>query len=73
MTLEHATRRALAERGLEGGLAVIAMGKLGGREIGYGSDLDIFFVYEGPSESEELAEKYVRAAQRVLRSTCRRR
>jgi glutamate-ammonia-ligase adenylyltransferase len=62
-TLEQATQRALAERGLEGGLAVIAMGKLGGREIGYGSDLDIFFVYNGEAE---LAEKYVRAAQRVL-------
>ncbi len=66
-TLEHATRRALAERGLEGGLAVIAMGKLGGREIGYGSDLDIFFVYDAPpGREDELAEKYVRAAQRVL-------
>jgi [glutamine synthetase] adenylyltransferase / [glutamine synthetase]-adenylyl-L-tyrosine phosphorylase len=69
-TLEHATRRALAERRLEGGkgaLAVIAMGKLGGREIGYGSDLDIFFVYDaGSDEDDELAEKYVRAAQRVL-------
>lgn len=65
-TLEHATRRALAERGLEGGLSVIAMGKLGGREIGYGSDLDIFFVYDAPGREDELAEKYVRAAQRVL-------
>jgi glutamate-ammonia-ligase adenylyltransferase len=65
-TLEHATRRALSERGLEGGLAVIAMGKLGGREIGYGSDLDIFFVYDAPGREEELAERYVRAAQRVL-------
>jgi len=62
-TLEHATRHALAEKGLEGGLAVVAMGKLGGREIGYGSDLDIFFVYEAP---DDLAEKYIRAAQRVL-------
>ncbi|MBX3222819.1 MAG: bifunctional [glutamate--ammonia ligase]-adenylyl-L-tyrosine phosphorylase/[glutamate--ammonia-ligase] adenylyltransferase [Labilithrix sp.] len=65
-TLEHATRRALAERGLDGGLVVIAMGKLGGREIGYGSDLDIFFVYDAPGREDELAEKYVRAAQRVL-------
>ncbi len=63
-TLEHATRRALADRGLEGGLSVIAMGKLGGREIGYGSDLDIFFVYD---RDEEHGEKYIRAAQRVLR------
>ena len=69
-TLEHATARALQERGLEGGLAVIAMGKLGGREIGYGSDLDIFFVYEVPGGDDEavegLSEKYIRAAQRVL-------
>ena len=62
-TLAAAVERALAERGLDGGLVVIAMGKLGGREIGYGSDLDIFFVYDG---AEDLAEKYIRAAQRVL-------
>ena len=67
-TLEHATRYALAEKGLDGGLTVVAMGKLGGREIGYGSDLDIFFLYE-PGDDEEGAksERYVRAAQRVLR------
>lgn len=63
-TLEHATRRALEDRGLDGGLLVVAMGKLGGREIGYGSDLDIFFVWDG---DEEKGERYVRAAQRVLR------
>jgi glutamate-ammonia-ligase adenylyltransferase len=67
-TLEHATRYALAEKGLGGGLAVVAMGKLGGREIGYGSDLDIFFLYEpGEDEDGSKSERYVRAAQRVLR------
>jgi glutamate-ammonia-ligase adenylyltransferase len=68
-TLEHATRYALAEKGLKGGLSVIAMGKLGGREIGYGSDLDIFFLYEPSSEDDdgEQSERYIRAAQRVLR------
>jgi glutamate-ammonia-ligase adenylyltransferase len=65
-TLEHATRRALEERGLDRGLAVVAMVKLGGREIGYGSDLDIFFVYDAPGREDDLAERYVRAAQRVL-------
>src|SRR6202041_1474725 len=46
-TLDRATRFALASRRSEsrGALAVIAMGKLGGCEIGYGSDLDLFFVY----------------------------
>jgi glutamate-ammonia-ligase adenylyltransferase len=40
------------------------MGKLGGGEIGYGSDLDVFFVYE-PHEDDE--ERFVRTAQRVIR------
>jgi [glutamine synthetase] adenylyltransferase / [glutamine synthetase]-adenylyl-L-tyrosine phosphorylase len=47
------------------GLAVIAMGKLGGREIGYGSDLDIFFVHEAADDA--ASERFVRIAQRVLR------
>lgn len=29
-----------------GAFAVLAMGKLGGREMGYGSDLDLLFVYD---------------------------
>ncbi|MGD0673806.1 MAG: bifunctional [glutamate--ammonia ligase]-adenylyl-L-tyrosine phosphorylase/[glutamate--ammonia-ligase] adenylyltransferase [Polyangiaceae bacterium] len=48
-----------------GGLAVIAMGTLGGREIGYGSDLDIFFVYEASDDGGP--ERFARIAQRVLR------
>ncbi|HZU85373.1 MAG TPA: bifunctional [glutamate--ammonia ligase]-adenylyl-L-tyrosine phosphorylase/[glutamate--ammonia-ligase] adenylyltransferase [Polyangiaceae bacterium] len=66
-TLEHACRFAMRERGLEPsrGLALIAMGKLGGREIGYGSDLDLLFVYESPGDDD--AERYARTAQRVLR------
>jgi glutamate-ammonia-ligase adenylyltransferase len=67
-TLEHATKYALAEKGLTGGLGVVAMGQLGGREIGYGSDLDIFFLYEpGDDDDGAKSERYVRAAQRVLR------
>jgi glutamate-ammonia-ligase adenylyltransferase len=64
-TLQEAVRFALRERDLRAGLAVIAMGKLGGREIGYGSDLDLFFVYE--DGVEDAAERFVRIAQRVLR------
>jgi glutamate-ammonia-ligase adenylyltransferase len=41
------------------------MGKLGGRELGYGSDLDVLFVYEDPDE--EAVERFARIAQRVLR------
>ncbi len=31
--------------------AIIAYGKLGGKELGYGSDLDIVFVFDDPDES----------------------
>jgi [glutamine synthetase] adenylyltransferase / [glutamine synthetase]-adenylyl-L-tyrosine phosphorylase len=62
-TIDHATRFAMRERGHDDlPLAVVAMGKLGGREIGYGSDLDLVFVYD-----DEDGEPYVRIAQRVLR------
>ncbi len=35
--------------------AIIAYGKLGGKELGYGSDLDIVFVYDDPHESAGMA------------------
>ncbi len=40
--------RTLAEGGPR--LAVIAYGKLGGKELGYGSDLDLVFLYDDPDE-----------------------
>jgi glutamate-ammonia-ligase adenylyltransferase len=43
--------------------AVIGYGKLGGKELGYASDLDIVFVYDDAHESAQ--EIYARFAQRV--------
>jgi glutamate-ammonia-ligase adenylyltransferase len=79
-TLDAATHFALDElarrRGLAAppaGLAVLAMGKLGGLEIGYGSDLDVVFVYDpealvgaglDPLDAQEI---FGRAATRVIR------
>ena len=41
--------------------AILAYGKLGGKELGYGSDLDIVFVYEDPHErAGEIYSAYVR-------------
>src|SRR5690606_10037452 len=51
------------------GLALIALGKLGGRDIGYGSDLDVIFVYD-PSAApspDEASSYFARAAQRIIR------
>jgi glutamate-ammonia-ligase adenylyltransferase len=43
--------------------AIIAYGKLGGKELGYASDLDIIFLYEDPAA--EGPQNYARLAQRI--------
>jgi glutamine synthetase adenylyltransferase len=46
---------------------VLAMGKLGGRELGFGSDLDIIFVYEAMDDVGLDHPMYARLAQRLVR------
>ncbi len=46
-------------------LCVIGMGKLGGRELGYHSDLDLIFIYPG-SGATAGHERYPRLAQRFM-------
>jgi glutamate-ammonia-ligase adenylyltransferase len=56
------------------GLAVIGYGSLGGAELGFGSDLDLVFVYDGALAAAESdgprpldgARYYARLAQRVI-------
>lgn len=63
----------LAEACLEAALqdasipfAVIGMGKLGGRELNYSSDIDVMFVFDGdPQEAERIAEDLMRAIGEV--------
>ncbi|MDY0071943.1 MAG: bifunctional [glutamate--ammonia ligase]-adenylyl-L-tyrosine phosphorylase/[glutamate--ammonia-ligase] adenylyltransferase [Thauera sp.] len=43
--------------------AVISYGKLGGKELGYASDLDLVFIYD--DEAPEAGEVYARLAQRL--------
>jgi glutamate-ammonia-ligase adenylyltransferase len=43
--------------------AVIGYGKLGGKELGYASDLDLVFLYD--DDTPEAAENYARLAQRI--------
>ena len=42
------TSKRLGGHGTASGLAIIGMGKLGGRELTYASDLDILFLYSEP-------------------------
>jgi glutamate-ammonia-ligase adenylyltransferase len=45
----------------EPAIAIIGYGKLGGKELGYGSDLDIVFVYDDVDErAQEIYAAYVR-------------
>ncbi|MDD4911189.1 MAG: bifunctional [glutamate--ammonia ligase]-adenylyl-L-tyrosine phosphorylase/[glutamate--ammonia-ligase] adenylyltransferase [Sideroxydans sp.] len=43
--------------------AIIAYGKLGGRELGYASDLDLVFLYDDPHP--DAGQIYARLAQRI--------
>ena len=43
--------------------AVVAYGKLGGRELGYASDLDLIFLYDDPHP--DASENYARLAKRI--------
>jgi glutamate-ammonia-ligase adenylyltransferase len=51
---EACLRAALDRTDPTGGLAIIGMGKLGGRELNYSSDVDVLFVHRPPgSEAQE--------------------
>lgn len=66
-TVDRAVRFELG--GSPRGLAVIAVGKLGGREIGYGSDLDVLFVFDPAAAppDKDAGEHFVRVAHRIIR------
>jgi glutamate-ammonia-ligase adenylyltransferase len=70
-SLDAATRLALGTKEGEPlrGLAVIAMGTLGGLEIGYGSDLDVLFLFDPAAAPEGSAPEayFTRCARRVIR------
>jgi len=64
----------LADAGAASGFAVIGYGSLGGAELGFGSDLDLVFVYDGDTAARssrgarplEGLRWYARVAQRVV-------
>ena len=64
-TLENALTLARAELGFTGRFAVIGLGKLGGTELGYGSDLDVLYVADAGelTPAARLAER----TQRLLK------
>ncbi|MBO9352559.1 bifunctional [glutamate--ammonia ligase]-adenylyl-L-tyrosine phosphorylase/[glutamate--ammonia-ligase] adenylyltransferase [Bordetella petrii] len=51
------------QAGAEPRFAVIAYGKLGGKELGYASDLDLVFLFDDPRE--DAAEVYAKLGRRM--------
>ncbi len=45
--------------------AIVGYGKLGGKELGYASDLDLVFLYDADGDAE-APERYARLAQRII-------
>lgn len=57
VTLELAADAVAAARGFPSPpavLTIIAMGRLGGSELGYGSDADVLFVYESRTDNRDV-------------------
>jgi glutamine synthetase adenylyltransferase len=55
---------SLAGYGLQDRFAVIAYGKLGGKELGYGSDLDVVFLYA--DEDESASQRYTALVRKLI-------
>jgi len=48
-------------------LAILALGKYGGRELSYGSDLDLVFLYDAPIDLESDGEKPLYSSAYMIR------
>ncbi|MEO8848284.1 MAG: bifunctional [glutamate--ammonia ligase]-adenylyl-L-tyrosine phosphorylase/[glutamate--ammonia-ligase] adenylyltransferase, partial [Casimicrobiaceae bacterium] len=63
-TLRTCWRYVAADAAHDPVFAIIAYGKLGGKELGYASDLDLVFIYDGAGDDAAPAQ-YARLAQRI--------
>lgn len=72
LTEKHGFPPSYSNKKRAGGFAVVGYGKLGGLELGYGSDLDLVFLYSSGSgrtngkDSTEASHFYSRMGQRIL-------
>jgi glutamate-ammonia-ligase adenylyltransferase len=67
VTLRWAWQRLRQAHRVTPRLAVIAYGKLGGKELGYGSDLDVVFLYDDDDEADpDLVQEVYAAFVRKL-------
>ncbi|QDQ28385.1 bifunctional [glutamate--ammonia ligase]-adenylyl-L-tyrosine phosphorylase/[glutamate--ammonia-ligase] adenylyltransferase [Chitinimonas arctica] len=64
VTLERAWAELPGRHREQAAFAAIGYGKLGGKELGYGSDLDIIFLYD--DDHPDAAELYAKLARRMM-------
>ncbi|WP_105566578.1 bifunctional [glutamine synthetase] adenylyltransferase/[glutamine synthetase]-adenylyl-L-tyrosine phosphorylase [Microbacterium halophytorum] len=69
-TLRAVVREVVPEEDESLDFAIIGMGRLGGAEVGFGSDADILYVYRpeavDPQRAQKLAERIVAEFRRVV-------
>ncbi len=63
VTLETCWRLVRARHAEHPRFAIVGYGKLGGKELGYASDLDLVFLYDDPHAAAD--ENYARLGQRI--------
>jgi len=61
--LDAALEIARRDAGVGGRFAIIAMGRFGGRELSYASDLDVLFIYEDDADARL---QYATIAERIM-------
>ena len=66
LTLDWCWQRLKAKHCATPELVIIAYGKLGGKELGYGSDLDLVFVYEDHDADDRAAEVYASLTRKLI-------
>ena len=65
--LEVIARRGRDKRERDPTYCVAALGKLGGRELGFASDIELLFVFDGPAPSE-FCERLVELFQQTIQA-----
>lgn len=64
VTIEHAWAELPGKHRPTAAFAAIGYGKLGGKELGYGSDLDLIFLYD--DDHPDANELYAKLARRLM-------
>ena len=59
------------QKGERAGMLILALGKLGGKEMSWGSDLDLIFIFQGSGRTQgkepvEVREFFIRLAQKII-------